>query len=146
MDMVARESKEKILERILDSISEQMEKTKEFNSKVETLGILCDSPYSFDNATEISKMMKEANKDAKIDTEKIREVLFGALSSERTTNDPIEAMTSFLNGFEVFYVREGMNEEYTPVSESSPIGVFLPDRGMLFKIKHVLNLSDTSVG
>ena len=144
--MAARESKEKILGRILDPISEQIGKTKEFNSKVERLGILCDSPYNFDNATKISKMMKEANKDAKIDTEKIREVLLGVSNSDRTTNDPIEAMTSFLNGFEVFYVHEGSNQEYTPVSESSPIGVFLPDQGMLFKIKHVLNLSDTSVG
>lgn len=146
MDMVARESKKEILEKVLGEISVQIDETKEFNSKVERLGILCDSPYSFDNATEISKIMKEANKDAKIDTEKMREVLLGVSISERTTSDPIEAMTSFLSGFEVFYVREGMNEEYTPVSESSPIGVFLPDRGMLFKIKHVLNLSDTSVG
>lgn len=146
MDMVARESKEKILERILGSISEQIEKTKEFNSKVERLGILCDYPYSFDNATEISKIMKEANKDAKIDTEKIREVLLGVSISERTTNDPIEAITSFLSGYEVSYIREGLDEDYTPVDKLSPIGVFLCDQGILFKIKHVLNLSDPSIG
>lgn len=108
--------------------------------------VLDSSPYNYDNAMQISKMMKEANKHAKIDTEKIREVLFGLLSSERTTSDPIEAITSFLSGYEVSYIREGLDEDYTPVDKLSPIGVFLCDQGILFKIKHVLNLSDPSIG
>jgi hypothetical protein len=66
---------DKLIEK-LTSVSEEIEKTLRFNEKVK--GIISTgktSIYSFDNATEISKKMKEANRNANIDTELIRRVI-----------------------------------------------------------------------
>ena len=74
-----RESNECVMTSlILSGWSEQEElvNTEDFNNKIKDLGILVSqntdfSPYSLDNATEISKKMKNAN----IDTELIKRVV-----------------------------------------------------------------------
>jgi hypothetical protein len=78
-----RESKEIIMTSLIlhgwasdSGLEKEPVNREQFNSKVKDLGVLAKTDFSdLDNATIITRLMKESNKDARIDTDLISRVI-----------------------------------------------------------------------